>query len=257
MNLYCVGHRAPIFTINTSYKLVSPFSCPNIDQLIIPDDALGEFFHGKILSEYIQLFGLAEFLKNNPKNEKFYIFQYRKFISFNQSPQISANQNYSYVSSPTDATTLFPTPDELHSLEGRLLLGPALKIRSIAHHYATFHLTEDFTKFILSVSTLSDFNSKLCKEFIDCELLFPAPSLGVTQVDLFLKHMSILKSAWEHFSNNFYKNRDGYQRRVGGFLLERLHSFLIFQDIHVYGNYKATQGFQIVINNSPLIAQTV
>jgi hypothetical protein len=257
MNLYCVGHKPPLFFPNRSFKLVSPSFFSGFDQLIIGEDALGENFHGEILSEYTQLFGLAEYLKNHHKNEKFYIYQYRKFISFCQSTQLSANQAWSHVSSPSEAASLFPSSEELLGLEGHLFVGPALHVRSLADQYSTNHLIEDFIKFILSLSTLNSFNSKRCQEFIDCEILFPAPSLGVTQVDVFLRHMAILKMTWEHFYNNFYKPRDGYQRRVGGFLLERLHSFLIFQDINVYECIKATHGFQIVISDSPWIAKTV
>ena len=257
MNLYCVGHKPPLFFPNRSFKLVSPNFFSEFEQLIIRDDAFGESFHGEILSEYTQLFGLAEYLKNHQKTEKFYIYQYRKFISFFQSSQQSSNQPWSFVSSPSEAVSLFPSSDELLGLEGRLLVGPALKVRSLAQQYAAAHLIEDFIKFILSLSALGIFSSKRCQEFIDCEILFPAPSLGVTQVDVFLRHMAILKMAWEHFYNNFYIHRDGYQRRVGGFLLERLHSFLILQDINVYESIKVDYGFQIVIADSPWITRTI
>jgi hypothetical protein len=41
--------------------------------------------------------------------------------------------------------------------------------------------------------------------------------------------MATLQSVWELFYHTSYEKRDGYQRRVGGFLLERLHSFLIYE----------------------------
>ena len=87
-------------------------------------------------------------------------------------------------------------------------------------------------------------------------MLIPAPSLGVTRVDIFLKHMNLLTLAWKHFSNHFSIFRDGYQRRLGGFLLERLHSFLIYEEINVKQNFVAFQGSQIVISDSLIIEQT-
>jgi hypothetical protein len=88
-------------------------------------------------------------------------------------------------------------------------------------------------------------------------MLIPAPSLGVTRADIFLKHMAILKLAWEHFSNHFSISRDGYQRRLGGFLLERLHSFLLYEDINIQKNYSVFQGHQITISDSLIIQKTI
>ena len=123
-------------------------------------------------------------------------------------------------------------------------------MRSIAHQYSSAHLVEDFSKFILSLNSLNGFNEKHCENFINCEILFPAPSLGITRVDIFLKHMAILKLAWEHFSNHFSISRDGYQRRVGGFLLERLHSFLLYEEITVKKNYRRNYYKIILVLNN-------
>jgi hypothetical protein len=242
--------------VGSQYTHVSPVVYPGINQLIIPDDIYGEKFHGSILSEYTQLFGLAEFLKDSSSSEKLYIFQYRKFISFRPGASVSANVPFVYACSLDECGTLFPTKDEFSRLGNRLLSGPMVKIRSIAHQYSSYHLVEDFCKFILSLNSLNGFDEKHCENFINCEILFPAPSLGVTRVDIFLKHMAILKLAWEHFSNHFSISRDGYQRRIGGFLLERLHSFLLYEEIIVKKNYAAFQGNQIVISDSLIIEPT-
>jgi hypothetical protein len=257
MKLFCIGHKAPLFSIELPYTHVSPVLCCGIKQLIIPDDSLGVNYHGNILSEYTQLFGLSEFIKNQSSSEKIYIFQYRKFISFRKNHQISTNLPYSFICSPKEATDLFPSEIELSGLGNHLLVGPTIKLRSLADNYGRSHLIEDFSKFILSLSSLIDFDTKRCEKFIDCPMLIPAPSLGVTRVDVFLKHMSTLKAVWSHFSNHFSINRDGYQRRVGGFLLERLHSFLIYEDVNINNNFDCIQGHQIIISNSPIISPTI
>jgi hypothetical protein len=256
MKLFCIGHKAPKFLIDLPYTHVSPVDFFGINQLIIPDDIYGKNYHGSILSEYTQLFGLAEFLKDASSLEKFYIFQYRKFISFRPGAQTSTNQPYSYACSSEEGATLFPSPDEISTLGDALLVGPAIKIRSIAHDYSERHFVEDFSKFVLSLRSLNEFDEKRCEDFINCEMLLPAPSLGVSRVDIFLKHMSILKLAWEHFCNHFSISRDGYQRRLGGFLLERLHSFLLYEEINIKKNFVVFQGYQIVISNSLIIEQT-
>jgi len=257
MKYYCIGHKAPIFPIGSPYTHVSPVVSPGINQLIIPDNIYGEKFHGSILSEYTQLFGLAEFLKDSSTLEKLYIFQYRKFISFRPGAQISTNQPHSFACSSEEGGTLFPSKVELSRLGEALLSGPAIKIRSIAHQYSRAHFVEDFSKFMLSLNSLNGFDIKRCENFVNCGILIPAPSLGVTRTDIFLKHMAILKLAWIHFSNHFSISRDGYQRRVGGFLLERLHSFLLYEEIFIKKNYSVFKGHQITISDSLNIQKTI
>ena len=256
MKYYCIGHKLPIFSPREPYVHVSPNVYPELNQLIVEEDKYGEKFHGSILSEYAQLFGLAEFLKDASSLEKFYIFQYRKFISFRPGAQKSTSQSYSYACSSEEGAILFPSPDEISTLSDALLVGPAMKIRSIAYDYSARHFAEDFSKFLISLSSLNEFGEKRCEDFINCEMLIPAPSLGVTRVDIFLKHMNLLTLAWKHFSNHFSIIRDGYQRRLGGFLLERLHSFLIYEEINVKQNFVAFQGSHIVISDSLIIEQT-
>lgn len=257
LKYYCIGHKPPTFLHSESYIHVSPNVFPGLNQLIVPDDLYGDKFHGSVLSEYAQLFGLAEFLKNVSISEKFYIFQYRKFISLQPGHQRSTNVPYVFSSSPEEGSRLFPSKDELSRHSEKLLFGPAVYIRSMAHQYSLNHHVEDFSRFILSLNSLDGFDEKRCDNFINCELLIPAPSLGVTCTDIFLKHMAILKLAWEHFSNHFSTSRDGYQRRVGGFLLERLHSFLLYEEINIKKKYSVFQGHQIVISDSQIIKPTI
>ena len=257
MKYYCIGHKVPIFSPDSPYTHVSPVVCQEINQLIIPENLYGEKFHGSVLSEYTQLFGLAEFLKDSSGSEKLYIFQYRKFISFRPGIKRSKNQPYSFACSPEEGGTLFPSKVELSKLGEALLTGQAIKIRSIAHQYSEAHLVEDFSRFILSLYSLNGFDEKRCENFINCEMLIPAPSLGVTRADIFLKHMAILKLAWEHFSNHFSISRDGYQRRLGGFLLVRLHSYLLYEEINIKKNYSVFQGHRITIADSLIIQKTI
>ena len=252
---YCIGDKPPIIAPRESYIHVSPNIYPWLNQLIVKEGVYGEKFHGSILSEYTQLFGLAEFLKDASSLEKFYIFQHHKFISFRPGTHKSTNQPYSYACSSEEGTTLFPSQDEISTLGDALLVGQAIKIRSIAHQYSELHFVEDFSKFVLSLRSLNEFDEKRCEDFINCEMLLLAPSLGVTQVDIFLKHMGILKLAWEHFSNHFLILHDGHQRQVGRFLLERLHSFLLYEEINIKKNFVVFQGSEIITSEPSFIEQ--
>lgn len=257
MRIFCIGHKAPEFSINAPYTHVSSTTFSGLVQLVIPDDSLGERFHGNCLSEYTQLMGLAETLINSPREERIYICQYRKFLAFRQGCQQSNNVTYAYSSSKVEAESLFPSQDELSALDRSFLLGPIVKTRSLAHHYATHHMIEDFVAFCISLNSIEYFTEERCKNFINCKFLIPSPSLGVCSIDVFLKHMKILKEVFNHFSSNFLVSRSGYQRRVGGFLLERLHSFLLYEEIYIKKTINARHGFQIVISNSPIIRPTI
>lgn len=253
MKYYCIGHKPPTFTPRESYIHVSPNIYPELDQLIVPDDLYGEKFDGFILSEYTQLFGLADYLKDAPRDEKFYIFQYRKFISLKQPTTLSANLPYAYPCSSTESSLFFPSQDELSRLGDELLSGKAIcNIGSIAEFYAESHDVNDFSAFMISLSSSPGFNERRCKNFINYKILLPAPSLGIFRVDIFLKHMEILKMVWTHFAEHFFVAREGYQRRVGGFLLERLHSFLICEEI-INNIYNVFHGNQVVISDSSII----
>jgi hypothetical protein len=249
MKIYCVSHKSPTFQSVDNFILCSSKKHGFAREIIIPDDFYGEIFHGDILSEYTQLFGLADYLSTNENSEeKIYIFQYRKFITTKQAFQRSTNIPYLYSYSPSDASTYFPTISELSNLSG-LLVGPIAKFKSVAYHYSQTHLIEDYCKFMCSLSASNVFSNARCAKFADCKLLIPAPSLGITQVGLFVSQMNTLKEIWLHFYENFYIQRQGYQRRVGGFLLERLHSYLILEEIHKR-KYKFSVGKQIVVSNN-------
>jgi len=255
MKFYCVSHKPPAFEIEIDYTHFCSKDLGLNNQVIIPDDFYGESFHGDILSEYTQLFGLADFLSRNENpQEKIYIFQYRKFITTKPANQVSTNMPYAHAYLPLEAKKYFPTTSDLNELSEHLV-GPIVKYKSVANQYAAVHLIQDYCKFICSLSLSGDFSIVRCANFADSELLIPSPSLGLTQVGIFISHMNILKSIWSHFYKYFYIQRNGYQRRVGGFLLERLHSFLILEEIKKE-NIKFSKGQQIVISNSLVITRS-
>lgn len=255
MKLFCIGHKPPVFTPGLPYVHVSPTAYPGYQQLLVPDDAYGSEFHGSVLSEYTQLFGLADHLARTPQDQdgRLFIFQYRKFLSLRPGAQRSINILHAYACPQAEAEALFPSRAELLSLDQQVLIGPMGTIRSMAANYARFHVTEDFAAFTISLSRLPEFPEARCLNFINCKHLFPAPSLGVVPVGLFLRHMHTLRTVWAHFGKHFLQGRSAYQRRVGGFLLERLHSFLIYEELVIQKRLPLQQGSQIVVSDSPRI----
>ena len=73
MHIFCVSHKPPVFEAPLSYTHVTPKTYGGVDEVIVTDDKYGDAFHGRILSEYTQLFGLAEKLSEeitSPKSVK-------------------------------------------------------------------------------------------------------------------------------------------------------------------------------------------
>ncbi|KQX20252.1 hypothetical protein ASD39_10380 [Sphingomonas sp. Root50] len=253
---YCIGHKPPAFTPRCDYLHISPNRFDGLNQMIVPDDALGDKYHGSVLSEFTQLFALGELLKDSPPDDYFYMFQYRKFVALKRGAQTASNMPYACASPAEEADGLFPSPEDLAALDGRLLTVPALKIQSIARNYARFHLTEDFAAFVISLRGSGHFDDRRCRNFINCGILYPSSSLGLHQIGIFLRHMAIMKTVWSHFADNFHEKREGLQRRSGGFLLERLQSFLMYEEIDVHRTIAARQGHLTVLSETPVIRVT-
>ena len=260
MKAFCIGHKPPRFQISQPYTLVSPESFSAPSTLVIPDSSYGELFHGNILSEYTQLFGLVEHLKssNSALDEKIYIFQYRKFISLKKTLSISTNNPWTFTADSVLAESIFPNLNELDSLPCSYLLGPCVNFsQSLAKSYSISHLIEDFVGFCIALRSVPEFTAKRCSAFLNCEILIPAPSLGVTTIGKLIEIMDILKVVWSEFASNYYTPRTGYQRRVGGFLLERLHSYLLYEFFFIQGNKGALSGYQITVSDNTHVEVTI
>ncbi|MCX5946182.1 MAG: hypothetical protein NTZ53_12985 [Cyanobacteria bacterium] len=253
---FCIGHKPPEFSPSDDFVHVTPVVKPGLIQLYIPDDCYGDRFHGSILSEYCQLFGLAEYLKSHGRAQKIYLFQYRKYLSIKAGASVSPNLPYAYACGKIEANLLFPKKGILEGLGDKLLLGPAIPVKSLADNYSSYHHAEDFSSFVRSLSSVPGFDEKRIAAFVDCKVLFPAPSLGLFAVECLIGNLDILRSAWQAFSDLYWCPREGYQRRVGGFLLERLQSFLIFEDIISPKKIATVQGHQIVVSERREIART-
>ncbi len=258
MHVFCVSHRAPLFDIPISYTLVTPAAISGSHVFHVPDDSLGPAFDGRVLSEYLQLFALADLLRAKQASGKMYIFQYRKFTSYIKPPVQSKNLPWYQVSNELDASRYFPKLNVLESIDADLMVGPSIMHhgKAVAQAYAISHVIEDFINFALSLRELPGFDQNVCNRFVNSQFLIPAPSLGFCKINFFIETMDTLRKAWSIFFQHYYRPRDGFQRRVGGFLLERLHSFLIYDYYVTRGLGKAVSGVNVVISDSDYVAQT-
>ena len=256
MQLLCIGHKAPAFSPHAPFHFITPHAIEGYPSIVIPDDYLGEVYNGRILSEYTQLFVLADKVEMERSSEPLYLFQYRKFLAAREPQHRSTNFTYAFSCKPDEAESIFPTLEELRALAEVTLVGPMMHI-GLFNQYFLNHNPRDIICFAVSLAGLVDFDSKRIDKFVTCPVLIPSPALGVYHPEMFVRHMRILKRAWQSYHENYYVERHGFQRRVGGFLLERLHSFLVYEEMAKPNRGTILTGHQVIVSDSLQIGNTV
>lgn len=254
MHLFCIGHKQPAFNPPLSFVHVSPVQVPTLNQIIIEDNAFGDLMHGSIISEYAQLFGLAKVLELRPPEELLYLFQYRKFLSFRKGDAIASNIPYAYPVNALNAESFFPTLGELQHFNSQYLVGTYIVLNSMHDNYSRSHIEKDFLNFSHALAEHPDFGLDRARLFSNCNIMFPSPAIGIVPQGMFCQQMKLLMEVWSIFAKQFYVPRSGYQRRVGGFLLERLHSFLLYELFFPVIKAPVIQGHQMIISDSLLVS---
>lgn len=194
---------------------------------LIPDNALGIGFDGAVLSEYLQLFVLADRLAKSDDDQPLFLFQYRKFLT-PKLPRAEATKDQielGFFVPPGQAASLYPE-DHILSHAGYTLTGTRMQI-DMAGHYARSHYSEDFVALCLAMHESALFSRAEILAFARSQTFIVSPALGLYRPAMLIEHMRLLRAVWLIFQEHFYVPRPGTQRRVGGFLLERLHSYLV------------------------------
>jgi len=226
---YCIGHLPPRYEIPFQYTMLSPQSLGMSNQLVISDNRFDNSVDGSSLAEYSQLFALSEMIQSGEiANEYLYLFQYRKFISPIFNGGLASTATWLRILTDSECTIHFPTEHGLEQLQRRVIVGSYLQLgESLASSYSKVHVIDDFVTFTASMISTGLFTELDIQQFVTQNGMIPSPALTYIESGLFVKIMTILKTVWDHFSMNYAIPREGYQRRVSGYLLERLHSFLL------------------------------
>ena len=230
LKVYCIGHTKPTFEPPVEFQILCPQSLGMPGEIIIDDNRFGSAIDGVCLAEYSQLFGLYEMLSaGDVVTDNLYLFQYRKFVSTNRGG-VPANAPWVRIVNSQEAHLIFPTFEQITSLTSRILVGELQGLgESTASNYARVHVIDDFVLFCaacLKCGSLSETDLMAFTTFLG---IIPSPALCYIHVELFVELMKILKSVWAEFSRHYHIKREGYQRRVAGYLLERLHSYLLIK----------------------------
>lgn len=256
MRLFCIGHKPPAYQLEHDFTFVTPNPVPGLNIMHVPDDRYGAGFDGHVVSEYTQLRALAEMLEQEGSNDDVYIMQYRRFLGVEQPLRVSSNLSYAYATRPVEAPGMFPGKSALRSLSGQRMACPLVSFRNgVAGQYCEFHHADDFACFAMALTEVEGFDHKRRQHFLSMTNHFPAPSLGVMPATILIAQMKPLVAAWNVFYEHYYVPREGGQRRVGGFLLERLHSFLLFEELE--RGVELLEGYLNIVSDTDKIQPTI
>ena len=85
--------------------------------------------------------------------------------------------------------------------------------------------------------------------------MIPASNMGTFRAATLREILMTLKRAAQFIKTSYFTPRTGYQRRVLGFLLERLNGHLLLHRVES-GLTKAAIGHHILISDGPLVTST-
>lgn len=225
---YCIGHVAPIFEAPIPFQVLCPQSIGIKNEIIIEDNRFGQNIDGSSLAEYSQLFGLAKMIEaGDIQADNLFLFQYRKFISPIQGG-VEATSPWLRILTPETAQPIFPSDQILNDIDSRIIVGSMFNLNSsISENYSLVHVIDDFVLFAAACAKCEELESTDIISLATMRGFIPSPALCYIRTEIFIKIISILESAWKEFLKNHRISREGYQRRVAGYLLERLHSIII------------------------------
>ena len=256
----CVGHQQfpPEYQHYVDYTL-SPFLVPIAKRLVIvPDNTFGS--SGSSLSEYAQLFWLYRNLDQVLHGETYIrTFQYRRFVSDGEA-QIGEACSLPFAKFIKQDQLKYFHRDFLRSGTMEVINTPVRCADSIMGQYNSTHVLEDLLDFFSFICKENILSRSVVSKFMREEILVPASSISVLSVEHFKRIFSVLFEAGKFMSRPNFISRSGYQRRNMGFMLERLHSCLLwelFLESNRSGNQALKTGVHMVISETPQIPHTV
>ncbi|NBR23118.1 MAG: hypothetical protein EBU08_04890 [Micrococcales bacterium] len=260
----CVGHRQPEFPVWRKFQSIG----------YRPQSVLGEMaerveipvfskhdISDKDLSEYYHLFRLARILRSETvriDNPRLLIIHYRRFLSTRPLGITSQNQVYARTIKPSDVPE-----DSAHlipSYGSNWFCSPILDLqRTIYEQFANHHPLRELIKLLASLTSRSLFSDEDARAFLSERRLVAVATLGLSRLEVFLDIMAKLETAviayLEDWRNPKYV---GYQRRILGFLCERLHSFLLIRQLEAENALHPTSiGHQIVVTHGSRIVPSI
>lgn len=190
--------------------------------------------HGDTLSEYAQLMWLSEnFEKVCDGYEFLRIFHYRRFTSIHQhsAGQPSTNLPWARVIDSNELESFESdfSKSSTHEVYNTLTTVPTGVLGQYSANHDLLDYIE-FTKFLIESQMMTHDQGVL---FLRQDQFIPSCNIGIFHKPRLQVVLSILTAAAEFRKSPNFQRKNGAQRRSMGFLLERLHSFLLLQILEI------------------------
>lgn len=207
-------------------------------------DYLGKYGHS--LSEYTQLLWVFDNLEAIVGSHRYIrTFHYRRFVAI--SPPTTGTRSENQPWSTTIAESEIKNFEHEFSREmtDECFNTPINFSTGLLGQYSKNHFINDFLAFLQYLGEMQILSDDEIVEFATSPTLIPAASIGIFRRETFEFIFGTLRRASDFINSDHFILRDGYQRRSGGFLLERLNSYLILKLVQA-GISKPNFGYNIV-----------
>ena len=247
-----VGHRRPTFPIWSGHRFAC-FRRESRDDFVIPrwGGDMAERYDSS-MSEYYYLFAMRRVLDASPPYDTIAISQYRRFVANRAMGAAATNQPFARVIDV--ATAGQDEVGELIQAKAHGWLISSIWNMFVTSQYAKSHILRDWYRFLADAQD----GGALAAEDVagaGLEMRFlPSSSIGVFPAIHLREILVTLEACAITFAHGGFVERGGYQRRVIGFCLERLQSYLILKTLARLGiDPKEVSGTQIVVNAGRVI----
>ena len=259
-DLCCVvGHMRPSFKLWPGFRYVN-FSAQTPDDLVIPQDPALASVHNSLTGEYYFLFGLRRYLLNLAPEQlpqRVVVAQYRRFLI--TQPLGTPSANVAGTNTLTSAAVeALPTALFLPAA-GEWLVGQPIRFQvGMMQQFHHAHSLRDLLRFVCAATDVQALTNEQANAMLAHPLLIPAVTVGVLPTSVFLHVMEVLERVALSYMKEGYIARVGYQARVAGFCLERLHSYLLLEEIVKQGLQNSPiWGHRTVASENNTISQTI
>jgi hypothetical protein len=239
------GHYVDLTLAPRPLDIASPL-------IVAPDENFGA--GGRALAEYAQLAWLSDHFDEIVGGHDFIrLVQYRRFVS--RAPMGRPTNCFFANYIGADELGAAEAEFDRHSETGLVNSPVAFPEGGTLAQYAVCHILDDMLAFSAWLIEAGLFTPLAVARFLEEERLIPAGGTGLFPVAVLREIGAKLRSAADFVNSPRYIARKGYQRRLGGFLLERLNSHLLM-NLAREGRIKAA-GHYIYISEDGLIQPTV
>jgi hypothetical protein len=253
------GHKPPMFDVPTDWKiLTTDKKISNEKSFFVNDDSMWKNDNNSdVLSEWSYLIPLAKKLKTMPEIKTIRLAQYRKIVS-----------NVKIKNAIQDAKQFLNKKEDLMSYDinnitqagnSNYLISQAYEIyyfdtiqRTVLSQYQAAHHIEDLLRFTADAIACGEISELDANLFLHMnKFIIGGMGLGVFPAANFIKHIEKLEKIVSfHYVNKWKKRSDSYQYRNLGFCMERMSSYLLFNELSELGiKWKSVLGNMVIISN--------